>query len=60
MSRAALVVFQKELKEGLRDRRSILAALAATLVDLVRIPPDDNMPCAAVSGAVLRALRSVV
>jgi sodium transport system permease protein len=31
MSRAALVVFQKELKEGLRDRRSILAALAATL-----------------------------
>ena len=31
MSRAALVVFQKELKEGLRDRRSIIAALAATL-----------------------------
>ena len=31
MSIAALVVFKKELKEGLRDRRSILAALAATL-----------------------------
>ena len=28
MPRAALVVFQKELKEGLRDRRSVLAALA--------------------------------
>ena len=40
--------------------RCVLAALAATLVDLVRIPPDDNLPCAAVSGAVLRALRSVV
>jgi dolichol kinase len=38
----------------------VLAALAASLVDLVRIPPDDNLPCAAVSGAVLRALRSVV
>ena len=31
MPRAALVVFEKELKEGLRDRRSVLAALAATL-----------------------------
>lgn len=37
-----------------------LAAFAAVLVDLVPIPPDDNLPCAAVSGAVLRALRSVV
>ena len=31
MTSAAAVVFAKELQEGLRDRRSILAALAATL-----------------------------
>jgi dolichol kinase len=37
-----------------------LAALAATLVDLVRIPPDDNLPCAAAAGGALAALRSVV
>jgi dolichol kinase len=36
------------------------AALAACVVDLVRIPPDDNLPCAAASGAALWALRSVV
>lgn len=36
------------------------AALGAALIDLVPIPPDDNLPCAAVSAAVLRALRSVV
>lgn len=36
------------------------AALAATLIDLVRLPPDDNLPCAAVAGTALWALRSVV
>jgi len=32
-----------------------LAALAAALVDLVRIPPDDNLPNALAAGAVLYA-----
>lgn len=36
------------------------AALAAALVDLVRVPPDDNLPCAAAAGTVLWALRSLV
>ena len=40
--------------------RCALAALAATLVDLVRIPPDDNLPCAAAAGGTLALLRSVV
>jgi len=31
----------------------LAAALAATLVDLVRIPPDDNLPIAAAAGAAL-------
>jgi sodium transport system permease protein len=31
MTRQALVVFAKELREGFRDRRSIMAAVAATL-----------------------------
>ena len=31
MTQPAAVVFVKELREGLRDRRSILAAVAATL-----------------------------
>ncbi len=30
-----------------------LAALAATLVDLVRIPPDDNLPIAAAAGLTI-------
>jgi dolichol kinase len=37
--------------------RCAFAALAAALIDLVPIPPDDNLPCAAVAGAVLRATR---
>jgi dolichol kinase len=33
--------------------RIVLASLAATLIDLVPIPPDDNLPHAAASGLVL-------
>jgi dolichol kinase len=40
--------------------RCALAAFAAALVDLVRIPPDDNLPCAAAAGGTLALLRSVV
>jgi dolichol kinase len=40
--------------------RCAAAALAAALVDLVRIPPDDNLPCAAASGAALWGLRSLL
>lgn len=36
------------------------AALAATLIDLVRVPPDDNLPCAAAAGATLWAVRSLL
>ncbi|MDA1195171.1 MAG: hypothetical protein O2894_08290 [Planctomycetota bacterium] len=32
------------------------AALAAVLVDLVRIPPDDNLPAAVAAGGVLHIL----
>lgn len=40
--------------------RCLLAAFLATLVDLLRIPPDDNLPCAAAAGTALWALRSLV
>jgi len=35
----------------------VLAAGAATLIDLVPLPPDDNLPAAATAGGVLYALR---
>jgi dolichol kinase len=40
--------------------RAGAAAAVAALVDLVRIPPDDNLPCAAASGATLHVLRGLV
>lgn len=40
--------------------RCAFAAAAAALVDLVRVPPDDNLPCAAAAGGALWALRSLV
>jgi dolichol kinase len=40
--------------------RCAAAAGAAALIDLVRIPPDDNLPCAAVSGATLWGLRNLL
>ena len=40
--------------------RVLAAASAAALVDLVRIPPDDNLPCAASAGGVLHALRGLL
>jgi dolichol kinase len=36
-----------------------LAALAAAILDLVPLPPDDNLPAAAAAGAVLHALRTL-
>lgn len=39
--------------------RCMLAALGATLMDLVRIPPDDNLPAAGVAGAVLALTRGL-
>lgn len=40
--------------------RAACAASAAALIDLVRIPPDDNLPCAAASGTLLHALRGLL
>jgi dolichol kinase len=40
--------------------RAAAAAGVAALVDLVRIPPDDNLPCAAASGGALAGLRSLL
>jgi dolichol kinase len=40
--------------------RCAAAAGVAALVDLVRLPPDDNLPCAAVSGATLWGLRDLL
>ncbi|MFM8979961.1 MAG: hypothetical protein ACKOSS_05815 [Planctomycetia bacterium] len=37
-----------------------LAALAAALLDLVRIPPDDNLPCAAACAGTLHLLRGLL
>lgn len=39
--------------------RCMLAASSATLVDMVRIPPDDNLPAAGVAGAVLALTRGL-
>ncbi len=38
--------------------RSALAALAATCLDLVPLPPDDNIPGAAAAGGVLHLTRT--
>jgi len=38
---------------GVRWAFVVAAAVAAALVDLVRIPPDDNVPNAAAAGLVL-------
>ena len=40
--------------------RAGLAALAAGLIDLWRLPPDDNLPCALASGTVLQGLRGLL
>jgi len=40
--------------------RAACAAGAAALIDLVRLPPDDNLPCALASGGVLQALRGLL
>ena len=40
--------------------RCMLAALGATMMDLVRIPPDDNLPAAGTAGAVLALTRGLV
>jgi dolichol kinase len=40
--------------------RVAAAAAAAAIVDLVRILPDDNLPCAATAGGVLHATRGLL
>jgi dolichol kinase len=40
--------------------RCLAAAFAAVVLDLLPIPPDDNLPCAVGAGAVLRVTRDML
>lgn len=38
----------------------LAAALAAAILDLVPLPPDDNLPAAAAAGGILHLMRTIV